>query len=59
MSSKCLPKPSKIHPRSDPEPYQEIDDFLEAPQGELGTKYMMALHQIWSEEGEEMRIGIA
>ena len=32
------PKPSKIHPRSDPEPYQKIDVFLEGLPGALGTK---------------------
>ena len=50
ISSKCLPKPYKIHPRSDPEPYQEIDDVLEG----IARKSTIPLHWILSEKGEEM-----
>ena len=54
ICSKYLPKPSKIHPESDPGPYQKIDDFLEGPPGGIDRKSTIPLHQIWSEKGEEM-----
>jgi len=53
MTSKWLPKPSGIHPRSDPEPYQKIDVFLEGLPGGFATNSTMVLHWIWLGKGEE------
>ena len=52
ISPKLLPKPFRICSRSDPEPYQKIDDFLEGSPGALATNNATPLHQIWSGKGE-------
>ena len=53
MSSKCPPKPYKIHHGSDPEPYQKIDVFLEGLPGGLARNNPMTLHWIYLQKGEE------
>ena len=56
ITSKLLPKPSKIHHRSDPEPYQKKYVFLEGLLGALGTNTTVTLHQISLEKGGEKGI---